>query len=129
MRLPIQYALTYPERGMSAIRELDVTKLSSLTFEKPDMEAFPCLRLALETVGVHGTACAVLNGANEAAVELFLRGNLSFYGIYKAVSAALSNIGNIADPSLEDIISAGEEAKAFVYDAFYEIDHRTQLKG
>ena len=128
MRLPIQYALTYPERSLSVARELDFTKLTALTFEEPDMEAFPCLRLALDTVRIRGSACAVLNGANEAAVELFLRGNLSFYGIYEAVSAALANIGTIDDPSLEDIISAGEEARIFVLEAFDEIDRRPTAK-
>jgi len=115
MRLPIQYALTYPARLPSAIQSLDVTKSCALTFMEPDTDAFPCLRLARETAGIHGTACAVLNGANEAAVELFLRGDLSFYGIFDAVSEALSSIANIADPSLDDIIRTGEEAKAFVY--------------
>jgi len=114
MRLPIQYALTYPDRVPSLVRGLDVTKLRALTFEEPDYDSFPCLRLARETAGIHGTACAVMNSANEAAVEMFLRGDLSFYGIYDAVSAALSDIKNIADPSLEDIIEAGAEAKAYV---------------
>jgi len=113
--LPIQYALTYPERMPSVVRGLDFARLGALTFMEPDTKAFPCLRLARETAGINGTACAVLNGANEAAVDLFLRGELSFYGIYEAVSAALSSIGNIADPSLEDIIKAGEEAKKHVY--------------
>ena len=114
MRLPIQYALTYPHRKPSLTAELDLTKLNGLTFEEPDMEAFPCLALAVETAGIRGTAGAVLNGANEAAVELFLAGKLGFYGIYESVRMALDNIENIADPSLEDIISAGEEAKRLV---------------
>jgi len=115
MRLPIQYALTYPERLPSPARRLDFSAMSALTFEQPDMEAFPCLRLALETAGTRGTAGAVLNCADEAAVELFLRGELGFYGIYESVSAALENIGNRPDPSVEDIIAAGEAAKKFVY--------------
>jgi len=114
MRLPIQYALTFPDRLPSIIPELDLAKHRTLTFEEPDLEAFPCLALARETAGVQGTACAVLNGANEAAVELFLKGELSFYGIYEAVCSALSSIRNIAEPSLDDIINAGEEAQAFV---------------
>jgi len=114
MRLPIQYALTYPERVPSPAPGLGVTGLPALTFEAPDMEAFPCLGLALDAAGARGTACAVLSCANEAAVELFLRGELGFYGIYDSVRAALENIGNVAAPSLEDIIAAGEEAKRFV---------------
>ena len=115
MRLPIQYALTYPERKTSPAKELDVSKLIALTFESPDLDAFPCLDLAVKTSKISGTACAVLNGANEAAVELFLQGKIGFYGIYEAVSAALENIGNTHCPSLQDIISADKAAKAFVF--------------
>jgi len=115
MRLPIQYALTFPERVPSPAPALDVVELSALTFEPPDMEAFPCLRLALDAAEERGTACAVLSCANEAAVDLFLRGKLGFYGIHDSVRAALQSIGNMAAPSLEDIIAAGEEAKRFVH--------------
>ena len=115
MRLPIQYALTYPERRRSPAQGLNLAGLASLTFETPDMDAFPCLRLALETAGKRGAACAVLNGANEAAVELFLRGELGFYGIHESILAALNNIGNIEDPSLEEIIAVSEEAKLLIY--------------
>ena len=114
MRLPIQYALTYPKRIPSLTDELDITRLSALTFEKPDMETFPCLSLAIETASIRGTSGAVLNGANEAAVELFLQGNLEFYGIYESVRAALDSIGSIENPALEDIIAADKEAKRFV---------------
>ena len=116
MRLPIQYALTYPERGPSLAAELDLTRLSALTFEEPDMETFPCLALAFKTADIPGTACAVLNGANEAAVELFLQKKLGFYGIYESVRAALEHIKNIENPTLEETIEAGEEAKRFVYE-------------
>jgi len=119
MRLPIQYALTYPQRLPSLVQEVDINGMVpgkfTLTFEAPDKKAFPCLGLALGAAGAGGTSCAVLNGANEAAVELFLRGELSFYGIYESVLAALENIGNNPDPALEDIIEAGAEAKRFVY--------------
>ncbi|MCL2392542.1 MAG: 1-deoxy-D-xylulose-5-phosphate reductoisomerase [Oscillospiraceae bacterium] len=115
MRLPIQYAITYPQRCSSQISELDFSKYSSLTFESPDFETFPCLRLALQTAGISGTACAVLNGANEAAVDLFLQGKLGFYGIFESVQAALSHIGNVVNPSIDDIIEADRAAKDFVY--------------
>jgi len=114
MRLPIQYALTYPGRLPSMTKRLDFTKLSGMTFHKPDMDAFPCLPLALQTAKVKGTACAVLNGANDAAVELFLKGKLGFYGIYESTREALENISNIKDPTAEDITTAVEEAKRFV---------------
>jgi len=114
MRLPIQYALTYPNRAPALAPELDFTKMSTLTFEAPDTDAFPCLDVAMKTAGIKGTACAILNGANEAAVDLFLKHKLSFYGIYESVCSALANIGNIEDPTLEDIIAAGEAARRFV---------------
>jgi 1-deoxy-D-xylulose-5-phosphate reductoisomerase len=118
MRLPIQYALTYPQRTRSLTGKLDITQLGALTFEKPDLEAFPCLALALETSAIRGTACAVLNAANEAAVGMFLNGNIGFYEIYESVLAAVDNITNIEDPTLEDIIEADGEAKRFVNERF-----------
>ena len=117
MRLPIQNALTYPYKEQSLVPSLDFTAISALTFERPDLEAYPCLELAKETACIRGTACAVLNGANEAAVDLFLKGKLGFYGISDSISAALESIKNTEDPSLDEIIKAGEEAKAFVYTA------------
>jgi 1-deoxy-D-xylulose-5-phosphate reductoisomerase len=115
MRLPIQYALTYPERKPSLVDALDLTKLSSgLTFEEPDFNAFPCLGLAIETAKAGGIAPAVMNGANEAAVELFLAGRIGFYEIYESVCAALDNIANVEAPSLEDLIAADKQAKQFV---------------
>jgi len=116
MRLPIQLALTYPERAPSLASGLDLFRISALTFEAPNFDAFPCLDIAIKTAGLKGTACAVLNGANEAAVDLFLKRKLGFYGIYDSVREALDNIGNMEDPSLEDIISAGETAKRYVYE-------------
>jgi len=114
MRLPIQFALTYPERMPSPTASLSVDRMSALTFEEPDNDAFPCLGLATRTAGIGGTACSVLNAANEAAVDLFLQRRLGFYGIYESVLAALDSIGSTANPSLEDIIEAGDFAKRFV---------------
>jgi len=114
MCLPIQYAITYPKRMPSPTQALDFSKLMSLSFEAPDFEVFPCLPLAIKSAKLSGTAPAVLNAANEAAVELFLEHKLSFYGIYEAVSSALEEIRNIPNPTLDDIIIAGEAAKAFV---------------
>ena len=114
MRLPIQNALTYPSKIASQVSQLDLSELSTLTFKKPDMEAFPCLQLAIDTVNLRGTAGSILNGANEAAVELFLSNKLSFYGIYEAVLDAIENIKNVIDPSIDDIIDAGIAAKDHV---------------
>ena len=119
MRQPIQYALTQPKRVPSLTKALDITNLPTLTFDKPDFDAFPCLALAIETAKTPGTACAVLNAANEAAVELFLDGKLSFYGIYDSISYALERMGNIDNPSLDDIIEADKEAKQLVFGSRY----------
>ncbi|MCL2046478.1 MAG: 1-deoxy-D-xylulose-5-phosphate reductoisomerase [Oscillospiraceae bacterium] len=110
MRLPIQYALTYPEQIPSLISPLDLTSISKLTFEKPDMEAFPCLSLAYQAAQMGGTAGAILNGANEAAVDLFLQEKISYPQIYESIKTALETIPIIETPTLEDIIEAGKEA-------------------
>ncbi|MDR0862272.1 MAG: 1-deoxy-D-xylulose-5-phosphate reductoisomerase [Oscillospiraceae bacterium] len=92
MRLPIQYALTYPARLPCPAPELDLAKLGSLTFEEPDLEAFPCLRLAIETAPRGDRFCAVLNRANETAVERFLRREIAFSDICGEVKNELSKL-------------------------------------
>ena len=89
MRQPIQYALTYPSRVPSLTRPLDLTELGTLTFEKPDMDAFPCLRLAYEAARKGQNACAILNQANEEAVELFLSRKIKFNDISTYIENAL----------------------------------------
>lgn len=91
MRMPIQYALTYPGRVPGLTRPLDLTALGSLTFEKPDMEAFPCLRLAYEAAQLGSGACAAMNRANEEAVALFLEGKIGFTDIAMVVNNALED--------------------------------------
>jgi len=90
MRQPIQYALTYPERKPSLAIQLDLTALKSLTFEKPDMDAFPCLRLAYEAARKGTKACATLNATNEKAVALFLKGKIGFNEIPELIENALN---------------------------------------
>ena len=114
MRLPIQYALTYPERAESLCPEADFASMPPLTFADPDLETFPCLRLAMETAKRPGTPCAVMNAANEVAVGRFLSGRCGFYGIYESVAAALDRIEHVASPTLEEILAADAEARAFV---------------
>lgn len=116
MRLPIQYALTYPVRMPSLVPELDPIRISQLTFFEPDLEAFPCLALAIDTAGKRGTACAALNAANEASVALFLDGKLGFNGIYESICEALGNIQNIESPTLEDIITVDKSARRLVHE-------------
>ena len=111
MRLPIQYALTWPERRPGPAKPLDLLSCPPLTFAPPDLETFPCLRLALEAAGRGGTATAVLNGANEVAVERFLKGEISFLDIPVLVERALERVPVMSDPGLEDILEADRAAR------------------
>lgn len=114
MRLPIQLALTCPERLPSPVDTLDLTSCPPLTFQKPDMEQFPCLRLARECAKAGGTACPAMNGANEAAVALFLEDKIGFYDIYELVARAAAAVPFVQDPTLEEILEADKAARAFV---------------
>ena len=114
MRLPIRYAMTYPNRGYSPAEPLDLLKCPPLTFAEPDLEAFPCLRLAMEAVTEGGTACAVLNGANEAAVGLFLEERIGFNDISRLVAKARAAVPVRHDPRLEDILEADRMARQVV---------------
>ena len=118
MALPIQYALTWPERRPSAAERLDLTALAGLHFLKPDFEKLPCLALAVDCAKRGGTAPTVLSAANEAAVALFLSRRLGYNEIYDCVAAALGSIDFIAEPSLEDILAADAAARAFVRERF-----------
>ena len=118
MELPIQYALTWPERRPSAAERLDLTALAGLHFLKPDFEKLPCLALAVDCAKRGGTAPTVLSAANEAAVALFLSRRLGYNEIYDCVAAALGSIDFIAEPSLEDILAADAAARAFVRERF-----------
>ena len=111
MRLPIQYALTWPARTEAVAKPLDLLTCPPLTFHAPDYEAFPCLSLALEAAKTGGTATAILNGANEAAVGLFLAGQISFGEIAKRVERALSQVPVVQSPTLEDVLEADKEAR------------------
>jgi len=114
MRLPIQYALTYPERSVNAFERLSLTDISTLTFEKPDMDTFRCLPLCIEAIGKGGLCPTAVNGANEAAVALFLEGKIKFLQIAELVEKALLNVQNKKDFTVEDIILADKEARNLV---------------
>ena len=114
MRLPIQLALTYPERKPSPVSPLDLVGCGPLTFAEPDMEAFPCLKLARQCARAGGTACPVMNGANEEAVAMFLRDEIGFYDIYRLVNRAVETIPFIQDPTLEQILEADRLARQSV---------------
>ena len=114
MRLPIQLALTYPERIPCPVEPLDLLNCGALTFCKPDMENFPCLALAYACAKQGGTACPAMNGANEEAVAMFLRDEIGFYDIYRLVSQAVEAVPFLQDPTLEEILEADRLARAAV---------------
>ncbi len=118
MALPIQYALTYPDRVSSDVGRLEFSQLGALTFEAPDLEKMPCLRLAMDCARAGGTAPAVMSAANEAAVALFLGQSLGYNQIYDASAAAVDAIAGVSDPSLDDILSADAAARRFVKERF-----------
>ncbi len=114
MRLPIQLALTYPQRFSCPVDKLDLTACGALTFAKADLEAFPCLALARDCAKQGGTACPVMNGANEAAVALFLEDKIGFYDIYRLVKGAVESVPYIQNPDLEQILYADQLAREYV---------------
>ena len=114
MRLPIQLALTYPQRMESPAPKLDLTQCAALTFCHPDLEKFPCLALAMECAKRGGTACPAMNGANEEAVALFLADKIGFYDIYRLVSQAVEQVPFIQTPTLEEILEADRLARQAV---------------
>ena len=114
MRLPIQLALTYPERIESPVERLDLLTCGALTFARPDTESFPCLSLARECAQAGGTACPAMNGANEEAVALFLADKIGFYDIYRLVRGAVDTVPFRKDPSLEEILEADRLARLAV---------------
>ena len=111
MKLPIRYALTYPCRAESPDAPLDLLTCGALTFAPPDETAFPCLRLARQAAKTGGTACAILNGANEAAVGLFLAGEIGFNDIPRRVERAMERVPVQYKPSLADILEADGAAR------------------
>ena len=117
MRLPIQYALTWPERVAGPADPLDLCSCGPLTFAKPDTDTFQCLALALEAAKTGGTAGAILNGANEAAVALFLEGKIGFLDIADRVRLAMEQVAVIQDPSMTQVLEADAAAREAVLSA------------
>jgi len=114
MRLPIQLALTYPDRVPCPVDALDLIGCGPLTFLKPDTDRFPCLALAMECAKKGGNACAVMNGANEEAVAMFLADKIGFYDIYRLVFRAVEEVPYIERPTLEQILESDRLARASV---------------
>ncbi|MBQ7757630.1 1-deoxy-D-xylulose-5-phosphate reductoisomerase [Anaerotignum sp.] len=113
MRVPIQYALTYPNRVKNPFPRIDFTQRSNLTFDKPDMDTFKCLSLAYRALKTGGTLPAVLNGANEVAVARFLKGEISFLQIPELIEQTMDAYTVKYEYTLEDLLEADAWAKAY----------------
>ncbi len=111
MRVPISYALHHPERADVPMKQLDLAEVGELTFENPDVDAFPCLRLAREAGEAGGTAPCVLNAADEVAVEAFLAGRIPFTGIATVVEATLDSMALVEPGHFDDLYAADTEAR------------------
>jgi 1-deoxy-D-xylulose-5-phosphate reductoisomerase len=114
MALPIQFALTYPERIAGPCAPLDLAALGRLDFETPRLDLFPSINLARRAGTAGGTLPAVLNAANEAAVEAFLEGRISFPGIWKNVEQAMESVPFVEHPSLDQLVTADRAARESV---------------
>lgn len=115
MRIPIQYALTWPRRMAGPANSIDFLRADMLTFEEPDLEVFECLALAIDCAKRSDSSCAVMNGANEAAVDLFLRDKIEFTQIYELVSEAVAEFSGVLANTVDDIIELDDEVRGFVY--------------
>lgn len=115
MKVPIQYALTYPKRVKNSFPKLNFFEKNNLTFEKPDLKVFRCLGLAFDAIKIGGTMPAVLNAANEAAVALFLNGKIGFTDIPKLIEKAMGAYTVKYDYSLEDVLEADGFAREYVF--------------
>lgn len=112
MRLPIQYAITYPERKASSIRALNLAEIRRLDFDEPDFRKFPCLMLALEAGRMGGAAPCALSASNEVAVRAFLEGRIRFTDIPRIVENVLKKHGKISRPNLSDILETDRQSRA-----------------
>ncbi len=117
MREPIQFALSFPERLTLNNKKLDFASLQGLTFEKPDMEKFPCLSLAFEAIRKGGNVPCAMNAANEAAVAAFLKDGIRFYDIPEIISACMAGVNFVEKPTVEDLLATNAE----VYSAAAEM--------
>lgn len=114
MRVPIIYALDYPERNFNSVKSLDFTQLSALTFEKPDLDRFPCLGIAIEALQLGGTMPTIMNAANEILVDAYLKDKIGFYDISDTILKVMNRFSNIKKPTLEDIFETDFETREYV---------------
>lgn len=121
MRIPISFALNYPNRFKYDFPRLDLLEVSSLNFIRPDTEKFPCLQFAYDALKLGGNAPAILNAANETAVQSFLDGRISFSSITKCISYALEKVEHIENPTLKDIFDTDKFTREFTLDFINKI--------
>ena len=121
MRVPIQYAMSYPERLHTGSKPLDLFALGQMTFEKGDADRFPALRIVKECLNAGGAACTIMNGANEAAVAAFLAGETPFGGISRLVEGALDTLGSLPANNLDDIFHADQQARRVVAELLHSV--------
>ena len=114
MRLPIQYAITYPKRLPSPAEQLDLLKYGNLTFKEPDLKTFKCLSLCMDAIKKGGTLPVAVNAANEEAVSLFLANKLSFIGLFDIIELVVNEHKIIYAPTLEDILETEKQTREFV---------------
>lgn len=118
MGLPIQLAMTYPERKASPFEHLDFYAMKDMTFEAPDYEKTPCLKLAMDCARIGGTAPCIMSAANEVAVAMFLNHRLGYNRIYDCALQAVESIEIVNKPDLEAVLAADEQARVFVREHF-----------
>ena len=118
MRLPIQYAINYPNRMKSVVEYLDFYNMGNLTFEKPDLDTFKCLKLAYEAGKTGGTMPTILNGANEVAVELFLNKKIKFLKIADIIEECMNKFSYINNFTVEDILETDKKVREYIYNAY-----------
>ena len=121
MRLPIQYALTYPERADFAFEHLSLADIGTLTFARPDTDTFRCLPICIEAVKRGGLAPAAVNGANEEAVALFLAGKIKFLQIAEMAQKALDSVNNKKEYTIEDVFEADKAARELIRNSEFGI--------
>jgi 1-deoxy-D-xylulose-5-phosphate reductoisomerase len=122
MRTPIAHALAWPERIDSGVDQLDLFTIGQLDFERPDLERFPCLELAYRALRAEGNAAAVLNAANEVAVEAFLERRLPFLGIAGLIAATLDAVPQAAVPDLAAVLDADRQGRAVATEILARLD-------
>jgi 1-deoxy-D-xylulose-5-phosphate reductoisomerase len=114
MKLPIQYALTFPERYKNDYKRTDLPSINNLTFFEPDFNKFECLKLAFDVLKVGGTGPCILNAANEIAVDKFINKKIKFSQISELINKALDKIENHSDPDIEKIFECDKKTREFV---------------